>query len=84
MAASKVCENEEEARIFYSPMRVRASGLSLVLAKNLKGAEIMKRRSNFIMRPTGSMVLFAMLLAEPQSVLAHCDGMDGPVVKAAQ
>ncbi len=28
--------------------------------------------------------LLALTLAAPQSALAHCDGMDGPVVKAAQ
>jgi hypothetical protein len=29
-------------------------------------------------------VAFAFLLLQPRSVLAHCDGVDGPVVKAAQ
>jgi uncharacterized protein DUF6448 len=29
-------------------------------------------------------VLFGLVLLRPTNVLAHCDGMDGPVVKAAQ
>ncbi len=29
-------------------------------------------------------ILVTILLFEPSSALAHCDGMDGPVVKAAQ
>ena len=31
-----------------------------------------------------SLVLLGVLLLAPNRVLAHCDGMDGPVVKAAQ
>lgn len=29
-------------------------------------------------------ILFMIVLLEPNEVFAHCDGMDGPVVKAAQ
>lgn len=31
-----------------------------------------------------SMLLLAMLLFLPSTIFAHCDGLDGPVVKAAQ
>jgi len=44
----------------------------------------MKRNRNFVTTLTGLIVLSAMMLADPQPVLAHCDGMDGPVVQAAQ
>jgi hypothetical protein len=33
---------------------------------------------------TGSFALLAIAFLTPTAVLAHCDGMDGPVVKAAQ
>src|SRR5574341_2008187 len=39
---------------------------------------------NFITRLAGLSVLFAMLFVGADKVFAHCDGLDGPVVKAAQ
>ncbi len=42
------------------------------------------KQNNFIaVLPFGA-ILFALTLLGAESVLAHCDGMDGPVVKAAQ
>src|SRR3990172_3399701 len=37
-----------------------------------------------ITRLTPLVILFAVVLYGPNKVLAHCDTMDGPVVKAAQ
>lgn len=42
------------------------------------------KRNNIIIALTGLTILFTMMLAGPKPVFAHCDGMDGPVVKAAQ
>ena len=39
---------------------------------------------NFITRLAGLSVLFTMLFFEANNSFAHCDGLDGPVVKAAQ
>jgi hypothetical protein len=39
---------------------------------------------NFITRLAGLSVLFTMLFFGANKALAHCDGLDGPVVKAAQ
>lgn len=43
----------------------------------------MERKSN-ILPFLVSLVCAAIALLAPQAVFAHCDGMDGPVVKAAQ
>src|SRR5574341_1000365 len=47
-----------------------------------KGVSIMKR--NIIRSLTAVVILFTMMPFGPNRVFAHCDGMDGPVVKAAQ
>src|SRR5574342_683069 len=39
---------------------------------------------NFITRVAGLIVLFTMLFFGANKAFAHCDGLDGPVVKAAQ
>lgn len=41
-------------------------------------------RVRIINRFTWSILAFALILVAPARVLAHCDGLDGPVVKAAQ
>lgn len=38
----------------------------------------------FIASLTLSVILFTVGLFQPKQVIAHCDGLDGPVVKAAQ
>jgi len=38
----------------------------------------------FVALLSGSVVLFAIALFLPKQAIAHCDGLDGPVVKAAQ
>lgn len=43
----------------------------------------MQVSSGFV-RSLGLAVLFTAVLLTPNRALAHCDGMDGPVVKAAQ
>lgn len=42
------------------------------------------KRNNIITGVTVFVILFTMMLFGPSVVFAHCDGMDGPVVKAAQ
>lgn len=41
-------------------------------------------RHNIIAHWTAAAAIFAVLLLAPVTSFAHCDGMDGPVVKAAQ
>jgi hypothetical protein len=42
------------------------------------------RMNMVFVRPSGLAVLWTALLFTPSIAFAHCDGMDGPVVKAAQ
>ena len=42
------------------------------------------RMNRVFVRPSGLAVLLTALLFTPNIAFAHCDGMDGPVVKAAQ
>lgn len=42
------------------------------------------KRTNLITSLAVSAIVFAMIFLKPNPALAHCDGMDGPVVKAAQ
>lgn len=42
------------------------------------------KRNNIVMTLTGLAILFTMMFVGPKPVFAHCDGLDGPVVKAAQ
>ncbi|MDZ7289422.1 MAG: DUF6448 family protein [candidate division KSB1 bacterium] len=44
----------------------------------------MQKGRNFITRLTGLSLLFTMLFFGANKSFAHCDGLDGPVVKAAQ
>ena len=48
-----------------------------------KGGEMMRPNRGTVWTPVWAIVLASVLLA-PNRVLAHCDGMNGPVVKAAQ
>jgi hypothetical protein len=41
-------------------------------------------RHNIIARWTATAAIFAVLLLAPVTIFAHCDGLDGPVVKAAR
>lgn len=41
-------------------------------------------RHNIIARLTATAAVFLVLLVAPVSTFAHCDGLDGPVVKAAR
>jgi len=52
------------------------------VAKEKKEVNIMKR--NNIIALLSLAVLFTIVLLEPNKIFAHCDTMDGPVVKAAQ
>jgi hypothetical protein len=49
----------------------------------MRGVDIMKRH-NVFPTLTALALLFGLSLLIPEEVSAHCDGMDGPVVKAAQ
>ena len=42
------------------------------------------RLNEIINSLTWSVLVFSVILMAPARVLAHCDGLDGPVVKAAQ
>lgn len=42
------------------------------------------RRERVIVSLAGFAVLFAVGFCVPGKLLAHCDGMDGPVVKSAR
>jgi hypothetical protein len=55
---------------------------TLLAFKFWNGVSIMKR--NFVTSLTVLVILVTMMLFGPKKVFAHCDGMDGPVVKAAQ
>jgi hypothetical protein len=39
---------------------------------------------NIIAHWTATAAIFAVLLLAPVTTFAHCDGLDGPVVKAAR
>ena len=42
------------------------------------------KKFSIIFPLTFLVTIFVFLLCLPQTVAAHCDGLDGPVVKAAQ
>jgi hypothetical protein len=42
------------------------------------------RARNIVKSLTWPILAFGLTLTAPTRVLAHCDGLDGPVVKAAQ
>lgn len=56
-----------------------AQGASLLM----RGGEMMRPDRGVVWTSVGAIVLVVLLLA-PNRAVAHCDGMDGPVVKAAQ